>query len=68
MFKVERNTAIPVGIDGVLASLSSIVFSVTVRLSYSPAVPYCGRVDAQRTSKFVMCFKLGGETFPIRIT
>ena len=48
MFKVERNTAIPVGIDGVLASLSSIVFSVTVRLSYSSAVTYCGRVDTQR--------------------
>jgi len=33
MFKVERSTAIPVGIDGLLASLSSIVFSVTPKFA-----------------------------------
>ena len=60
MFKVERNTAISVGIDCVFVSFSSIVFSVTVHLSYSVAVPYCKCVDAQRT--FIMCFKLAGET------
>jgi len=39
MFKVERNTAIPGGIDGLLASFSSIVvFSVTVRFAIQGSI------------------------------
>jgi len=70
MFSVEKNTAIPVGIDDLLASsISIVVFSVAVKFAIvAPLLCVCSNNFAYVPITFIMYCSLAGETFSLKIS